>query len=73
MFLYFNFCNIRCLRSSFQSVKHHLSSTKSHFLFLTETQVSEAADSSQPFVCSLLLSLFILVPELDVACMWATN
>ncbi|MPC28281.1 hypothetical protein E2C01_021482 [Portunus trituberculatus] len=38
-FFYINFCNICCLRSNFQSVEHHLSSTKPH-LFLTETQLS---------------------------------
>ena len=42
------FCNIRGLRSNFQSVEHHLSSTKPHLLFLTETQVSEATNSN-PF------------------------
>ncbi|MPC64135.1 hypothetical protein E2C01_058247 [Portunus trituberculatus] len=46
-FFSINFCNIRGLRSNFQSVEHHLSSTKSH-LILTETQLSEATDSS-PF------------------------
>ena len=44
----FDFCNIRVLRSNFQSVEHHLPSTKSHLLFLTETQLSVATDSS-PF------------------------
>ena len=43
-----NFCNIRGLRSNFQSVEHHLSSAKPHLLFLTETQVSVATDS-RPF------------------------
>ena len=38
-------CNIRGLRSNFQFVKHHLSSTKPHLLFLTETQLSVATDS----------------------------
>ena len=47
-FFSINFCNIRGLRSDFQSVEHHLSSTKPHLLFLTETQVSEATDSN-PF------------------------
>ena len=47
-FLYINFCNIRGIRSNFQSVEHHLSSSKPHLLFLTETQVSVATDSS-PF------------------------
>ncbi|MPC41609.1 hypothetical protein E2C01_035210 [Portunus trituberculatus] len=45
-FLYINFCNIRSLRSNFQSLEHHLSSTKPHLLFLTKTQLSEATDSS---------------------------
>ncbi|MPC44130.1 hypothetical protein E2C01_037794 [Portunus trituberculatus] len=43
---YINFCNIRGLRSNLQFVQHHLSSVKSGFLFLTETQLSEATDSS---------------------------
>ncbi|MPC25897.1 hypothetical protein E2C01_019021 [Portunus trituberculatus] len=47
-FFFINFCNIRSLRSDFQSVEHHLSSTKLHLLFLNETQLSEATDSS-PF------------------------
>ncbi|MPC75529.1 hypothetical protein E2C01_069919 [Portunus trituberculatus] len=46
-FFFISFCNIRGLRSNFQSVEHYLSSTKPH-LFLTETQLSEATDSS-PF------------------------
>ncbi|MPC55446.1 hypothetical protein E2C01_049381 [Portunus trituberculatus] len=36
-FFFIIFCNIHGLRSNFQSVKHHLSSTKPHLLFLTET------------------------------------
>ena len=47
-FFSINFCNIRDLRSNFQFVEHHLSYTKPHLLFLTETQVSEATDSN-PF------------------------
>ena len=34
-----DFCNIRGLRSNFQSVEHHISFTKPHLLFVTETQV----------------------------------
>ena len=45
---YLNFCNIRGLRSNFLSVEHHLSSTKPHLLFLTETQLSMETESS-PF------------------------
>ena len=37
-FFSISFCNIRGLRSNFQSVEHHLSSTKPH-LFLSETGV----------------------------------
>ncbi|MPC56681.1 hypothetical protein E2C01_050646 [Portunus trituberculatus] len=48
IFFYTNFCNIRDLRSNFQSVEHHLSSTKPHIIFLIETQLSEAPESS-PF------------------------
>ncbi|MPC75734.1 hypothetical protein E2C01_070128 [Portunus trituberculatus] len=47
-FFYINFCNIRSLRSNFQSVEHHLFSTKPPHLFLTKTQLSGAIDSS-PF------------------------
>ena len=43
-----DFCNIRNLRSNFQSVEHHLSSTKLHLLLITETQWSGTTESS-PF------------------------
>ena len=52
---YINFCNIRGLSSNFQSVEYHLSSTKPHLLFLTETQLSEATDSSPYSVPSYYL------------------
>ncbi|MPC24639.1 hypothetical protein E2C01_017726 [Portunus trituberculatus] len=52
--IFINFCNIRCLRSKFQSVEHHFSSTKPH-LFLTETQLFEATDSSLYSVPSYFL------------------
>ncbi len=54
-FPYINFCNIRGLRSKFQSVDHHLSSAKPHLLFLTETQVSVTTDSSPVSVPSYFL------------------
>ncbi|XP_063889700.1 uncharacterized protein LOC135116266 [Scylla paramamosain] len=54
-FFFINFCNIRSQRSNFQSVEHHLSSSKPHLLFLTETQVSEATDSSSFSVPSYFL------------------
>ncbi|MPC54004.1 hypothetical protein E2C01_047910 [Portunus trituberculatus] len=54
-FFYINFCNIRGLKFNFQSVEHHLFSTKSHFLFNTETQLSEATDSSPFSVPSYIL------------------
>ncbi|MPC46862.1 hypothetical protein E2C01_040592 [Portunus trituberculatus] len=54
-FFYINFCNFRSLRSNFQTVEHHLSSTKPHLLFLTETKLSEATDSSLFSVPSYLL------------------
>ena len=43
-----DFCYIHGLKSYFQSVEHHLFSTKPHLLFLTETQLSVATDSN-PF------------------------
>ncbi|MPC59201.1 hypothetical protein E2C01_053217 [Portunus trituberculatus] len=43
-FFFINFCTIHSLISNFQSVEHHLSSTKPH-LFRTETQLSEATDN----------------------------
>ena len=43
-----DFCNIRGLKSNFQSVEHYLASTKPHLLFLTETQLSVTTDSN-PF------------------------
>ncbi|MPC56030.1 hypothetical protein E2C01_049978 [Portunus trituberculatus] len=42
-FFFINFYNICSLRPNFQSVEHHLPSTKPH-LFLTEAQLSEATD-----------------------------
>ncbi|MPD04849.1 hypothetical protein E2C01_100560 [Portunus trituberculatus] len=54
-FFYIKFCNIRSLRSYFQSIEHHLSSTKPHLLFLTETQLSEATNSSPFSVPSFFL------------------
>jgi exonuclease III len=45
---FINFCNVRGLDSNFLFVEHHLSSSKPHLLFLTETQMSELADSN-PF------------------------
>ena len=63
-FFSINFCNIRGLRSNFQSVEHHLSSTKPHLLFLTETQVSEATNNSP-----ILFPPTLSVLRLDVASM----
>ncbi len=45
-FFSINFCSIRGIRSDFYFVEHHLFSSKPLLLFLTETQVSEATDSS---------------------------
>ncbi|MPC13805.1 hypothetical protein E2C01_006552 [Portunus trituberculatus] len=45
-FFYINFCNIHGLRSNFQCVEHHLSSTKPHLRFLTETELSQATVTS---------------------------
>ncbi|MPD01860.1 hypothetical protein E2C01_097405 [Portunus trituberculatus] len=67
-FFYINFCNMRGLSSNFQSVEHHLSSTKPHLLFLTETQLSEATSLFPP-----TFFIFIFVPKLDVASMYATT
>ena len=50
-----DFCNIYGLRSNFQSVEHHLSSTKPHLIFLTETQLSVPTDSSSFSVPSYFL------------------
>ncbi|MPC39085.1 hypothetical protein E2C01_032605 [Portunus trituberculatus] len=59
-FFFINFCDIRGLRSKFQPVEHHLSSTKPH-LFLTETQLSELT-SIVEHILSLnpLAEIFIL-------------
>ncbi|MPC28296.1 hypothetical protein E2C01_021497 [Portunus trituberculatus] len=54
-FFFINFCNIRSLRSNFQSVEHHLSSIKPYLLFFTETQLSVATDSSSCSVPSYFL------------------
>ncbi|MPC22980.1 hypothetical protein E2C01_016012 [Portunus trituberculatus] len=61
-YFYIKFYKIRGLRSDFQSVKHHLSSTKPH-LFLTKTQLLTVAPSLFPPTFSIL----IFVPKLDVA------
>ncbi len=45
-FFFTNFCNILGLRSNFHFIEHHLSSSKPHLLFLTETKVSGAAESN---------------------------
>lgn len=45
-FLNVNLCNIRGLRSNYQSVEPHLS-FKYHFLFLTDNQVSEVTDTNK--------------------------
>src|SRR6201990_2578954 len=42
---FINFCNIRGLFTNFHFVEHHLSSSRPHLLFFTETQVSECFDS----------------------------
>ncbi|MPC57526.1 hypothetical protein E2C01_051507 [Portunus trituberculatus] len=69
-FSYINFSNICSLRSNFQSVEHHLSSTKPYLLFLTE--LSQAPDSCLFSVLSYILYL-IFNPKLDVASMCTTN
>ncbi|MPC31001.1 hypothetical protein E2C01_024273 [Portunus trituberculatus] len=68
-FFFINFCNIRGLSSDFQSVEHHLSSTKPHLPFLTETQLSEATDNTTvaPSLFPPTFSIFIYVLKLDVA------
>ena len=50
-----DFCNIRGLRSNYQSVEHHLSSTNPHLLFLIETQLSLTTDSNRFSVPSYFL------------------
>ncbi|KAL7647126.1 UNVERIFIED_CONTAM: hypothetical protein RMT77_002384 [Armadillidium vulgare] len=52
---FINFCNIRGLFTNFPFVEHHLSSSKPHLLFLTETQVLECADSKPYSVTSYCL------------------
>ena len=71
-FFSINFCNIRGFRSNFQSVDHHLSSTKPHLLFLTKTQVSEATDSN-PFLFLPTISILIFDAKLDLTSMSATT
>ncbi|KAL7646845.1 UNVERIFIED_CONTAM: hypothetical protein RMT77_002101 [Armadillidium vulgare] len=52
---FINFCNIRGLFTNFHFVEHHLSSSKPHLLFLTETQVSGCSDSKPYSVSSYCL------------------
>ncbi|MPC26546.1 hypothetical protein E2C01_019689 [Portunus trituberculatus] len=69
-FFFINFCNIRDLRSNFQSMKHYLSSAKTH-LFVTETRLSEATDSSP-----LSLSSYFLYPHfrsISGCCVYVRN
>ncbi len=54
-FFSINFWNISGLRSNFHSTEHHLSSSKPHLLFLTETQVFGATNSSLYSVPSYFL------------------
>ena len=77
-FFYINFCNICSLRSNFQSVEHHLSSSKPYLLFLTETKLSETTDSSlYPVPSYFLYSHFYLklaiVSTYDITCSRAHN
>ncbi|KAL7640067.1 UNVERIFIED_CONTAM: hypothetical protein RMT77_009481 [Armadillidium vulgare] len=55
VFFFHYFCNIQGIFSNFPFVEHHLSSSKLHFLFLTETQVLECADSKPYSVTSYCL------------------
>src|ERR1700755_378802 len=50
---FINFCNIRCLHSNFHFVEHHLSSSRPHLLFLTETKMFESSNSKP---CSVFSS-----------------
>src|ERR1700755_643843 len=52
---FINFCNIRGLFTNFPFVEHHLSSSRPHLLFLTETQVFECSDSKPYSVSSYCL------------------
>ncbi|KAL7641293.1 UNVERIFIED_CONTAM: hypothetical protein RMT77_008431 [Armadillidium vulgare] len=52
---FINFCNIRGLFPNLHFVEHHLSSSRPHLLFLTETQVSECSDSKPYTVSSYCL------------------
>ena len=68
---FINFCNIRSLYSNFPFVEHHLSSSKPHLLFLTETQVLECADSKSYSVTS-----YCLHPQFSVkegCCAYVSN
>src|ERR1700755_3318673 len=52
---FINFCNIRGLHSNFHFDEHHLSSSRHHLLFLTETQIFERSDSKPYSVSSYCL------------------
>src|ERR1700755_2185976 len=52
---FINFCIRRCLNSNFHFVEHHLSSSRPHLLFLTETQMFERSDSKPYSVSSYCL------------------
>ena len=73
LILFLDFCNINGLRSNFQSVELHLSSTKPHLLFLTETQLPVTTDSSPFLLFPPTFSLHIFNPKLTVAHMCVTT
>src|ERR1044072_4935224 len=52
---FINFCNNRGVYSNFHFVSHHLSSSRPHHLFVTETQVFERSDSKPYSVSSYCL------------------
>src|ERR1700755_729713 len=68
---FINFCNIRGLFSNLHFVEHHLSFSRPHLLFLTETQVSECSDAN-PTLFPPTVSILNFQPKADVAHMCAT-
>ena len=75
-----DFWNIRGLRSNFQSVENHLSSTKPHILYQNETQLSVATDSNPFSVPSYFLYSHFqskagccAYVRYDITCSRATN
>src|ERR1700755_1425694 len=60
---FINFCNIRCLHSNFHFVEHHLSSSRPHLLFLTETLRCLSTLTANPIMLPPNVSILNFQPK----------